>query len=225
LSLALVTGGGRGIGRAVALGLARRGLDVAVLARTTENAARVAADIEALGRRAIPITADVSSEADIARAVAALGGEAPAIVVHSAGIVERGHDIDTTTTESWSRVIGVNLTGPFLLTRALLPSMRAARAGRVVFVGSISSTMGCPGVASYAASKWGLVGFMKSLAEETRGSGLVVTAVLPGSVDTDMLVGSGFEPRMTADDVARTILHAAIDAPAAIHGSAIELFG
>lgn len=225
MSLALVTGGGRGIGRAVSLALARRGFDVAVLSRTTESAERVAGEIEALGPRAIAIAADVSSEPDVARAVESLDGVAPAVVVHSAGIVERGHDVDTTSTASWSRVIGVNLTGPFLLTRALLPSMRAAKAGRVVFVGSISSTIGCAGVASYAASKWGLVGFMKSVAEETRGSGLVVSAVLPGSVDTDMLVGSGFEPRMTADDVARTILHAAIDAPAAIHGSAIELFG
>lgn len=225
MSLALVTGGGRGIGRAVSLALASRGLDVAVLSRTAASASRVAREIEGLGRRAIAIAADVSSEADVARAVEALGGVAPAVVVHSAGIVERGHDVDTTSTASWNRVIGVNLTGPFLLTRALLPSMRAAKAGRVVFVGSISSTMGCPGVASYAASKWGLIGFMKSVAEETRGTGVVVTAVLPGSVDTDMLVGSGFEPRMTAEDVARTILHAAIDAPSAIHGSAIELFG
>jgi 3-oxoacyl-[acyl-carrier protein] reductase len=224
VTLALVTGAGRGIGRATGLALANRGLDVAVLGRTRENAERVAREIEALGRRACPIACDVSDEAAVSAAIAALP-ETPAVVVHAAGIVERGHDVETTSTASFRRVVDVNLFGPFFVTRALLPAMRAAKAGRVVFVGSISSTIGCAGVASYAASKWGLVGFMKSVAEETRGSGLVITAVLPGSVDTDMLVGSGFEPRMTADDVARTIVHAALDAAPAIHGSAIEMFG
>lgn len=224
MSLALVTGAGRGIGRATALALARRGFDVVTLSRTWPSAERVAKEIDAIGTKAWPVACDVGDEASVARAVEALPST-PSVVIHSAGIVERGHDVDTTTTESWRRVLDVNLTGPFLLTRALLPGMRAARAGRIVFVGSISSTIGCAGVASYAASKWGLVGFMKSVAEETRGSGLVVSAVLPGSVDTDMLVGSGFEPRMTADEVARTIVHAALDAAPAIHGSAIEMFG
>jgi 3-oxoacyl-[acyl-carrier protein] reductase len=224
--LALVTGAGRGIGRAVALELAARGFDVAVLARTKDNAERVAAEVERVGRMAMAIACDVSNEADVAKAAAGvLQRGTPTVVVHSAGIVERGHDVETTSAESWSRVIGVNLTGPFLVTRALLPAMRRRGSGRIVFVGSISSTIGCAGVASYAASKWGLVGLMKSLAEELRGSGIVVSAVLPGSVDTDMLAGSGFAPAMSADDVARTIVFNALDAPAAIHGSAIEMFG
>jgi 3-oxoacyl-[acyl-carrier protein] reductase len=94
-----------------------------------------------------------------------------------------------------------------------------------VHVGSISSTIGCPENASYAASKWGLVGFAKSLAEELRGTQLASIAVLPGSVDTDMLRGSGFEPAMTADDVAGTVVYAALDAPLAMNGSALEVFG
>jgi 3-oxoacyl-[acyl-carrier protein] reductase len=97
--------------------------------------------------------------------------------------------------------------------------------GRFVFVGSISSTIGCAGVASYAASKWGLLGFAKSLAEELRGTDLAALSVLPGSVDTDMLVGSGFEAKMSAHDVANTITYAALDAPAAMNGSSIEIFG
>jgi 3-oxoacyl-[acyl-carrier protein] reductase len=103
--------------------------------------------------------------------------------------------------------------------------MLAAGRGRFVHVASISATLGSPGAASYAASKWGLVGFAKSLAEELRGTGLQSIAILPGSVDTDMLAGSGFAPRMSADDVAGVIVHAALDAPDAVTGSAIEMFG
>ncbi|MCA9589386.1 MAG: SDR family oxidoreductase [Myxococcales bacterium] len=82
-----------------------------------------------------------------------------------------------------------------------------------------------PRHAAYAASKWGQVGFIKSLAEELRGSGLTAMSVLPGSVDTDMLVGSGFEPAMTPDDVARTAAFVALDAPDAMNASATEIFG
>src|SRR5581483_2182854 len=99
----------------------------------------------------------------------------------------------------------------------------AARRGRFVHVASISATLGSPRAASYAASKWGLVGLAKSLAEELRGTGLASIAVLPGSVDTDMLVGSGFAPQMSADDVANAILYAALDAPDALTGAAIEM--
>ena len=103
--------------------------------------------------------------------------------------------------------------------------MLAAGRGRFVHVASISSTIGCPNNASYAASKWGLVGLSKSLAEELRGTGLASTAILPGSVDTEMLRGSGFDPQMTPDDVASTITYLALDAPLAINGSAVEVFG
>ena len=97
--------------------------------------------------------------------------------------------------------------------------------GRFVHVASISATIGVPGAASYAASKWGLVGLSKSLAEELRGTGLQSVAVLPGSVNTEMLVGSGFSPAMGAEDAARVIVHAGLDAPDAMNGAAIEVFG
>ena len=103
--------------------------------------------------------------------------------------------------------------------------MLAARRGRFVHVASISATIGSPGAASYSASKWGLVGLAKSLAEELRGTGLCSMAILPGSVDTEMLVGSGFAPSMTAADVAAMIVHTGLDAPEALTGSAIEMFG
>jgi 3-oxoacyl-[acyl-carrier protein] reductase len=92
-------------------------------------------------------------------------------------------------------------------------------------VGSISSTLGTAKMSAYCASKWGVVGFMKALAEELRGTGLQTMAILPGSVDTAMLKGSGFAAQMTAEDVAGTIAYAALDAPDALNGSAIEVFG
>jgi 3-oxoacyl-[acyl-carrier protein] reductase len=103
--------------------------------------------------------------------------------------------------------------------------MRAARRGRIVHVGSISSTLGSARAAAYSASKWGLVGLMKSLAEELADSGLSTVAVLPGSVDTEMLAGSGFSPRMRAEDVARTLVYHALDASHAHNGGVVEMFG
>ena len=166
--------------------------------------------------------------AEVARAprevLAALG--VPRVVVNNAGIVRRGAPSTRRSPEDWDEVIAVNLRGPFLVSRAFLPRMLAARRGRFVHVASISSTLGSPGAASYAASKWGLVGFTKSLAEELRGTGLQSIAVLPGSVDTEMLS----RQRLRAADDARTtsrrmIVYAALDAPDAVNGSAVEMFG
>jgi len=112
-----------------------------------------------------------------------------------------------------------------LVSRAFLPAMRAAGAGRIVTIASISATLGTEGLAAYCASKWGALGFTKSLAEELRGSGLQAMTVLPGTVDTAMAAVGGFPPQMTADDVARLVVFAALDAPAAMNGASIESFG
>jgi 3-oxoacyl-[acyl-carrier protein] reductase len=103
--------------------------------------------------------------------------------------------------------------------------MRERNSGHIVFVGSISSTLGTANLSAYCATKWGIVGFMKSLAEELSDSGLMTCAVLPGSTDTRMLAGSGFPPRMTAEVVATTLLHYALDASLAHNGASIEMFG
>lgn len=226
-NVAVVTGAGAGIGRATALAFARRKLDVALLGRTVAALEETRAEVAALGVAAEVLRCDVAVEDEVAsaaRVVNARWGGA-AVVVNNAGIVRRGARVEDTRTADWDEVIAVNLRGPFLVAKAFVPAMRARARGRIVHVASISSTIGCPENASYAASKWGLLGLAKSLAEELRGSGVVSVALLPGSVDTEMLKGSGFEPAMSADDVAAEIVHLALDAPAAIHASAIEMFG
>jgi 3-oxoacyl-[acyl-carrier protein] reductase len=225
--LAVVTGAGSGIGRATALALARRGLDVALVGRTEGPLRSAAAEVAQLGVKTLVALADVSVGADVTRAAAeitrALG--APRVVVNNAGIAGRKARIEELGEDEWHAVLGANLTGVFLVTRALLPAMRVAGEGRLVTIASISSTLGSPGLAPYAASKWGAVGFTKSLAEELRGSGLQALAVLPGSVDTPMVKVGGFAPQMSPEDVAGLVVYAALDAPAAMNGSAIECFG
>src|SRR6185312_2645572 len=103
--------------------------------------------------------------------------------------------------------------------------MKAAKAGRFVFVGSISSTLGSRNAAAYCAAKWGLVGLMKSVAEDLSDTGLMAVAILPGSVDTEMLEGSGFPPRMTPEEVAKSIAYFAIDDPRSHNGGIVEMFG
>ena len=226
MTCAVVTSGGRGVGRAVALALAARGHDVALLARTASELEQTAAEIAALGRRALAIRCDVTRPSDVTRAADSVGSSLGAVevVVNNAGIVRRAL-VHQMKEEDWDAVVAVNLKGPFLVTRVFLPSMLERKKGRVVMVGSISSTLGTAAQSAYCAAKWGVVGFTKSLAEELRGTGLQAMCVMPGSVATTMLDGSGFLPQMTPEDVARLVAYAALDAPDAMNGSAIEMFG
>ena len=224
--IAVVTGAGRGIGRAITVELAKRGCDLALLGRTIETLALAAEDVVALGRSALAVPCDVSSaeavEAAAARVLADLG--VPDIVVANAGIIHRA-PVQSMSEREWDEVIDVNLKGTFLVTRAFLPRMLDLGRGRFVAIGSISSTLGTPKQSAYCAAKWGTVGFVKALAEELRGTGLQAMCVMPGSVDTDMLKGSGFTPLMKPEDVARTVTFLALDAPDAMNASAIEVFG
>jgi len=223
----LITGMSRGIGRAAALACAARGAELGLLGRPSERQRRTAESCLANGaKRVLSLAADATQIEQLERAAGeyleAFG--APDAIIHSAGVAVRS-SIEATSVASWQEQLQINLSAPFVLTRALLPAMRARGVGRIVFVGSISSTLGTANLAGYCASKWGLIGLMKSLAAELTDSGLMTCAVLPGSVDTEMLVGSGFAPRMSPESVAQTLLHYAFDAPLAHNGASIEMFG
>ena len=215
------------MGRAIALALARRGKRLVLLGRPSAQQRETLELVSELsGHVALEVTADFADPNSLERAAQRVLGEvgAPVLVVHNAGMVVRAR-IEDTTVAAWDEQLSVNLRAPFVLTRALLPSMRAAGRGRFIFIGSISGTLGSPNAAAYAASKWGLTGFAKSLAEELSNSGLMACALLPGSIDTDMLKGAPFPPRMSAEDVAKTVEFLGLDAPLAHNGAVVEMFG
>ena len=223
---AVVTGAGSGIGRAIALQLAAREHDVALLGRHLAPLEEVGAEIRKLGRRALVLHCDVASAAEVEAAAASVLSElgAPQVVISNAGVNHRAAVVSMKESD-WDEVVDVNLKGAFLVARAFLPKMIERKNGRIVTISSISATLGTARMTAYCASKWGLVGFTKALAEELRGTGVQALCVLPGSVDTAMLVGSGFKPDMTPDQVAGLVTYAALDAPDAMNGSAIEMFG
>ena len=226
MTWAWVTGASRGIGRSTALQLAQRGTDLVLLGRSSSPLMDLLLRLSELGVQAKFAEVELSDADSTVRACREQLQQqgTPDVVVHSAGVIER-RAVEQLSLDSWNHQMAVNLRAPFLISRELLPSMRAQRRGRLIHVGSISSTLGAAQASAYCAAKWGLVGFMKSLAEELRDSGVMTLAILPGSVDTDMLQGSGFAPRMSADDVARTIVHYALEAPLAHNGSVVEMFG
>jgi 3-hydroxybutyrate dehydrogenase len=185
---ALVTGGGRGIGRATALGLARAGVDVAVAARTRAEVETVAEEVRALGVRAVALTADVGRSEDVSAvfrgASERLAGGID-ILVNGAGIAPTAPLVKTPD-ELWHEVMAVNLSGVFYATRAALPGMVERGFGRIVNIASIAGKSGMPYVAAYTASKHGVLGLTRVAALEVAAKGVTVNAVCPGYVDTPM---------------------------------------
>jgi 3-oxoacyl-[acyl-carrier protein] reductase len=185
---ALVTGGSRGIGRAIALRLATDGAAVAVCARTTQAAEDTAAEIEALGVRALACTADVADAAQAAAAVETTIAELGSldILINNAGIT-RDTLLMRMKEEDWEAVLATNLSGAFHCTKAAARPMMRARGGRIISISSVVGLVGNAGQANYAASKAGLIGFSKSLAREMASRGITVNVVAPGYVpDTGM---------------------------------------
>ena len=186
--VALVTGASRGIGREIALELARNGADIAVNYAQSEAAAEaVAAEVVALGRRALAIRADVSDPDAVAKMLDAVGQQLgrTEILVNNAGITR-----DTLAMrmkdDNWSAVLATNLTGAFLVTRACLRGMIRTRWGRIITIGSVVGTMGNAGQVNYAAAKAGLAGMTRSLAKELGSRGVTVNLVAPGFIRTDI---------------------------------------
>jgi NAD(P)-dependent dehydrogenase (short-subunit alcohol dehydrogenase family) len=222
----VITGAGRGIGKAAAFAFAARGCHIALLSRNPAEVALVAQELGERGAHVVGLVCDVSDagavEAAKSRVLAELG--TPHAIINNAGVIRRGR-VHELSESDWDLNLNVNLKGTFLVTRAFLPRMLEARRGRIVNVASISATLGTAGASAYCAAKWGVVGFTKSLCEELRGTGLQTMAVLPGSVDTEMLKGSGFPAQMRPETVAESLLYAALDAPDAMNGACIDIFG
>jgi len=192
---AVITGGAQGIGRAIAVGFAREDADVAVIdVQDQAAAAGVVADAEAAGRRGYYFRADVASEAEVTAAMTAaaeaLGGID--VLVNNAGVVSEYPVAEMPATE-WDRVIAINLRGPFLCARAVLPVMIAQGQGRIINMASQLGQLGGETMAHYSASKAGLIGFTKALAREVSHLNILVNAIAPGPIETQMLAGESPE--------------------------------
>jgi NAD(P)-dependent dehydrogenase (short-subunit alcohol dehydrogenase family) len=186
--VALVTGGGRGIGRAIASALARAGAAVAVLARSTDQLAEAVGDIERAGGRAVAVPADVTDraavEAAIARAEAVLGPLD--LLVNNAGVAGPVGPLAESDPDAWWRCVEVNLRGPLVCSRAVLPGMLARRRGRIVNVASGAGTRALPFLSAYVVSKTAVIRLTENLAAEVEGHGVRVFAIQPGTVRTAM---------------------------------------
>ncbi len=185
--IAVVTGAGRGIGRAIALQFAAAGADVVCVSRTAENATRIAAEIQALGRRSWGLAVDVSDPAAVTAAAATILADAGRVdvLVNNAGVTRDGLLMRMSEAD-WDAVLNTNLRGAFLFTKAFTRSFLKQRSGRIINVASVIGLMGNAGQCNYAASKAGLIGFTKSVAKEFASRGITCNAIAPGFIETDM---------------------------------------
>jgi len=188
--IALITGGGRGIGRAIALSFAREGALVAIASRTAEQVKQVAGEIEDYFQaKVVALTCDVSDRPNVeqmfAEAQQALGAEIN-ILVNNAGVAESATLVNTSD-ELWQKHLAINLSGTFYCTRAALPAMLEKGWGRIINIASIAGKTGAPYITAYSASKHGVMGLTRSLALEVGASGVTVNAICPGYVDTEMV--------------------------------------
>jgi NAD(P)-dependent dehydrogenase (short-subunit alcohol dehydrogenase family) len=249
--IALITGGGRGIGRAIAFAFAREGARIALVARTRNQVAEAAIEIgDECEVDATWMAGDVSQADHVQGAfdhVAATLGRAPDILVNNAGIAESAPLVKTDD-EMWQRHIQINLSGTFYCTRAALPAMLARGWGRIINIASIAGKTGAPYISAYAASKHGVLGLTRSVALEVATKGITVNAICPGYVETDMTrravenitaktgkssdearaIIEGLSPQnrmVTPEEVAALALLLASDDGRGINGQAINVDG
>jgi 3-hydroxybutyrate dehydrogenase len=236
---AIVTGGGRGIGAAIAVALARRGIQVVVTARSARELQRTVNAVEAVGGTAIALTVDLAEPAEVERlAVDAARKLAPAdILVNNAGMAESAA-IGRTDDSLWDRHLAVNLTAAFWLCRTLAPQMASRGWGRIINVASATAERGLAYTAAYSASKSGLVGLSRALAAELGPRGVTVNAVCPGAVETSQASAvlekaatrgrkgaERSEPlrTITPEEVANVVAYLASDEASVINGQSLLL--
>ena len=185
--IAVVTGAGRGIGRAIALRFAHEGADVAVISRTQDNSEKVANEVRALGRKAWAHAVDVANPAAVNAAAEKILAEAGKvdILVNNAGVTRDGL-LMRMDDGDWDTVLNTNLKGAFLVTKAFSRAMLKARTGRIINISSVIGLIGNAGQCNYAASKAGLIGFTQSCAREFAARGITANAIAPGFIETDM---------------------------------------
>ncbi len=235
--VAVVTGGAQGIGRAIALGLAREGANVAVADLQREKAEGVAAEARNFDVKAIAVQTDVANEESVANlARQALGRfDRVDILVNDAGIFPPAR-ITEMSEEVWDRVLDVNLGGNFLCCRAFVPAMRAQKSGRIISIASGIAHTGAVAGAHYAASKAGIIGFLKALAREVGPDGVTANAICPNIIDTELprshrtpaelyerLVRNPLGYAMQPEDLVGTVLFLAGDAASYITGQAVNV--
>jgi 3-oxoacyl-[acyl-carrier protein] reductase len=236
--VALVTGASQGIGRAIALDLAKHGAAVAVAARSIDKLESLAQEITSAGGAAKPFALDVTSEDSIKSCAKAVLGDLGAchILVNNAGITRDGLTLRMKLAD-FDDILRANLTGSFLLTQAVISSMMKARWGRVINITSVVGETGAAGQANYAASKAGLIGLTKSLAREFASRNITVNAVAPGFISTAMTDALTDDQRAgiltqvplarygTVDDIASAVTFLASDAAAYITGHTLDVNG
>jgi 3-oxoacyl-[acyl-carrier protein] reductase len=194
--VAVVTGAGRGIGRAIALKFASEGANIACVSRTAENSEKVAKEVRALGCKAWAYAVDVADSKAVAAAgekILADAGRAD-ILVNNAGVTKDGL-LMRMSEEDWDTVLNTNLKGAFAFTKAFARFLLKQRSGRIINVASIIGLIGNAGQANYAASKAALIGFTKSVARELGSRGITANALAPGFIETDMTAALNEEVR------------------------------
>ena len=229
--VALVTGAGRGIGRAIAIALAAEGAKVALTGRDISRLEQVVGEIQLAGGQAASWRMDVSNEAEVEEAVGEISEHLGRIdiLVNNAGIIHADNPVWSAPISDWDEEMSINLRGTFLCCHYVLPQMVERGEGVVINIGSSSGTIPEDMSGAYGATKWGVIGYTTSLAKSVRPHGVRVNGLNPGWVETGMTAGQippNAGPEWTQpEDIARAALFLAAHAPADMTGQFINLFG